>query len=71
MIDLVSGVMEKADAERFDREDVRRSLAEFHDVQRIEMEIAQPDRLDEVLAEMERRDVIAGEDGAWTLAEDA
>ncbi|WP_135819963.1 phosphoribosyltransferase [Halostella litorea] len=70
MIDLTAGVMEKADAERFDREDVRHYLAEYHDVQRIEMEIAQPDRLDEVLSEMERRGVIAGEDGAWTLTDD-
>jgi hypoxanthine phosphoribosyltransferase len=69
MIDLVGGVMERADEETFDREDLRHYLAEFHDVQRIEMEIAQPNRLDEVVEEMERRDVIAGEDGAWTLAE--
>ena len=69
MIDLVGGVMERADEETFDREDLRHYLAEFHDVQRIEMEIAQPNRLNEVVEEMERRDVIAGEDGAWTLAE--
>ncbi|NHN47516.1 phosphoribosyltransferase [Halostella sp. JP-L12] len=69
MVDLIEGAMERADEETFDREDVRHYLAEFHDVQRIEMEIAQPDRLDEVLDEMERRGVIAGEDGAWSLAE--
>ncbi|PSQ25917.1 phosphoribosyltransferase [Halobacteriales archaeon QS_9_68_17] len=69
MVDLVGGVMEQADEGTFDREDLRRYLAEFHDIQRIEMEIAQPNRLDEVVEEMERRDVIAGEDGAWTLAE--
>jgi hypothetical protein len=38
-------------------------------VQRIEMEIAQPDRMDEVLAEMERRNVVEWVgDGEWTLA---
>ncbi|QSG07653.1 Hypoxanthine phosphoribosyltransferase [Halapricum desulfuricans] len=58
MVDLVSGVMEKSDAETFDREDIRAALREYHGIERIEMEIAQPDRLGEVLKEMERRDVI-------------
>jgi hypothetical protein len=71
MIDLVSGVMAKADAETFEQEDVRHLLSEYHDVERIEMEIAQPNRLDEVLQEMDRRGVVepAGE-GAWRLADD-
>ena len=71
MIDLIEGVMERADTDRFDRADVRRLLAAEHDIQRIEMEIAQPDRLNEVLAEMERRSVVeATEDDAdaWRLA---
>ena len=70
MVDLVSGVMGKADGERFELGDIRHHLSEFHGIDRIEMEIAQPDRMDEVLAEMERRDVIepAGGD-AWRLAE--
>jgi hypothetical protein len=69
MIDLISGVMEKADAETFTRGDIRHYLAEFHRVERIGMEIAQPNRLDEVLDEMVRRDVAeqAGED-RWRLA---
>ena len=66
MIDLTGGVMEKADAETFTRDDVRRLLEAYHDIGRIELEIAQPNRLDEVLAEMERRGVVerAGE-GTW------
>ncbi|GAB3414520.1 phosphoribosyltransferase [Haloparvum alkalitolerans] len=70
MIDLIAGVMERADEETFDRESVRHYLAEYHSVDRIEMEIAQPDRLTEVLAEMERREVIEsrGPD-QWALAE--
>ncbi|WP_058367164.1 phosphoribosyltransferase [Haloparvum sedimenti] len=70
MIDLIAGVMERADDETFDREAVRHYLAEYHSVDRIEMEIAQPDRLTEVLAEMERREVIEsrGPD-EWALAE--
>ena len=69
MIDLTEGVMEKADQDGFAREDVRHYLAEYHDIDRIEMEIAQPGRLDEVLAEMERRDVVErAADDRWTLA---
>ena len=70
MVDLVSGVMATADAETFEAGDIRQHLSEFHGIDRIEMEIAQPDRMDEVLAEMERRGVIdpAGDD-AWRLAE--
>ncbi|WP_435069231.1 phosphoribosyltransferase [Haloplanus sp. C73] len=69
MIDIVAGAMERADADTFDTEDIRRLLATEHDIQRIEMEIAQPDRLDEVLTEMVRRDVLepAGTD-SWRLA---
>ena len=52
MVDLISGVMEKSGAELFDTEAVRQLLSEYHDLDRIEMEIAQPDRLDEVLEEM-------------------
>jgi hypoxanthine phosphoribosyltransferase len=74
MTDLISGVMEKSDAERFTPADIRAALRSFHGVERIEMEIAQPDRLDEVLSEMERREVIeragsADGEAVWTLAE--
>ncbi|MGQ3328825.1 MULTISPECIES: phosphoribosyltransferase [Halorubrum] len=70
MIDLTEGAMERADQTVFDREDVRHYLDEYHGIGRIEMEVAQAGRLDEVLDEMVRRDVadLAGE-GAWTLAE--
>jgi hypothetical protein len=61
--------MEKADQEGFTREDVRHYLAAYHDIDRIEMEIAQPDRLGEVLAEMERRGVAERTAGdRWQLA---
>jgi hypothetical protein len=69
MIDLVSGVMDKADAETFEKADIRHYLAEYHDLQRIEMEIAQPGRLDEVLAEMDRRGIVEATDDAWRLLE--
>ncbi|MFB6270235.1 MAG: phosphoribosyltransferase [Halobacterium sp.] len=72
MVDLVSGVMEKDGDGPYTREEIRDLLAAYHDVERIEMEIAQPDRLDEVLEEMVRRDVLvkAGAD-EWKLRVDA
>ncbi|ADE03614.1 MULTISPECIES: phosphoribosyltransferase [Haloferax] len=70
MIDLTSGVMAKADDDTFELEDIRHYLAEFHDVDRIEMEIAQPDRMPEVMSEMERRGYVESTgDGAWRLLE--
>jgi len=69
MIDITSGVMDKADGERFTTEEIRHLLSDFHDVERIEMEIAQPDRMDEVLNEMVRRDVLADEGETWRLVE--
>ena len=70
MIDLISGVMEKADEETFEIEDIRHYLSEFHSVDRIEMEIAQPDRMGEVMGEMERRGYAESADGdAWRLVE--
>ncbi len=70
MIDLISGVMEKADEETFAPEDVRHYLAEYHGIERIEMEIAQPNRLNEVLVEMERREVIERDStNEWRLVE--
>jgi hypothetical protein len=70
MIDLVSGVMRKADEETFEPDDIRHYLASYHEVDRIGMEIAQPGRLSEVMTEMERRDVVesAGET-AWRLTD--
>ncbi|MCD2198491.1 MULTISPECIES: phosphoribosyltransferase [unclassified Halobacterium] len=72
MIDLISGVMEKDGDGPYTREGIQNLLASYHDVERIEMEIAQPDRLDEVLEEMVRRDVLvkAGPE-EWKLRVDA
>jgi len=68
MIDLIAGVMGDADSETFTQDDVRQRLSDVHGIDRIEMEIAQPDRLPEVLTEMDRRDVIeATGDGEWSL----
>ena len=68
MVDLVEGVMQKAEDGPYSMEDIRHYLSEYHMIRRIEMEIAQPDRLGEILREMERRDIIeqVGE-GQWAL----
>ncbi len=71
MIDLISGVMAKADQEAFTTEDIRHYLTEYHNIDRIEMEIAQPNRLDEVLAEMVRREVaVTVSETEWALVAD-
>lgn len=67
MTDLVSGVMESDTT--MDIEEIRRLLAERHGIDRIEMEIAQPDRMGEVLTEMERRGIVAHDEG-WTLLDE-
>ena len=70
MIDLISGVMEKADQESFSGEDVRHYLSEYHEIERIEMEIAQPNRLAEIVTEMEYRGVVEMvASGEWSLSE--
>ncbi len=69
MVDLIAGAMENSDRETFTDEGIRRALTDHHGIERIEMEIAQPDRLSEVLAEMERREVLESVgDGRWRLA---
>jgi hypoxanthine phosphoribosyltransferase len=69
IIELIDGVMEKDGDPPYTREEIRHLLRAYHEIERIEMEIAQPGRMGEVLREMERRDVIepAGADGdpAW------
>ncbi|MFB6084737.1 MAG: phosphoribosyltransferase [Halorientalis sp.] len=69
MIDLVSDVMAESDADVFTETDIRRLLREHHGIERIEMEIAQPDRFDEVMAEMVRRDVAEATGEGWRLVE--
>ncbi|TYL40344.1 phosphoribosyltransferase [Natronococcus pandeyae] len=70
MVDLITGAMERADQEEFTIDDIRHYLSEYHGIERMEMEIAQPDRLQEVLTEMERRGVLEmANHGEWVLVE--
>ncbi|MDF9745376.1 phosphoribosyltransferase [Natrinema salsiterrestre] len=71
MVDLISGAMEAADQKSFTNEEIRHYLTEHHGIERIEMEIAQPDRLSEVLDEMERRGVLESVDtDQWALVDE-
>jgi hypothetical protein len=58
MCDLVPGLMEQSDAERFTKDRLYRLFGEYHDVDRVHFEVVQGDRLGEVLAELERRGVV-------------
>jgi len=70
MVDLISGVMAEDGGESYTTEGLRHLLAEYHEVERIEMEIAQPGRMDEVVTEMERRGVLESVgDDRWRLVE--
>jgi hypothetical protein len=67
MIDITAGVMEKDGDGPYAIAELRTLLGEYHGIERIEMEIAQPGRLGEVLSEMERRDVVQEAAGTWAL----
>ena len=69
LIELTEGVMEKDGDGPYTPDELRKLLADYHEIRRIEMEIAQPDRLGEVLSEMERRGLIEPSgDGTYALA---
>ncbi|MDS0220750.1 phosphoribosyltransferase [Haloarcula sp. S1AR25-5A] len=70
MVELVAGVMEKSDQQAHTEADIRHLLREYHGVSRTDLEIAQPDRLDEVTTEMERRGVVNPVSGGWQLTDD-
>jgi hypoxanthine phosphoribosyltransferase len=69
MTELVGGVMEKSDRERHSVDDIRSLLRSYYDVHPTALEIAQPDRLDEVMAEMDRRGQVTEAGDRWRLAE--
>ncbi len=71
MVELVAGAMERDEGGPYTADDVRTLLDEYHDVGTIELEVAQPNRMDEVLAEMERRGVVAFEGEGYELTDAA
>lgn len=69
MIELVAGVMAKSDQSVHTEDDVRQLLREYHGVSQTNLEIAQPNRLDEITSEMERRGVVESVGDGWRLRE--
>ncbi|TQQ83543.1 phosphoribosyltransferase [Halonotius terrestris] len=73
MSELIAGVMTSVADDRFSTDEIRDHLASFHGITRAELEMAHPDRLTEVLAEMDRRDLIEAIDAdgeqQWELRE--
>ncbi|MEZ3142761.1 phosphoribosyltransferase [Halobaculum sp. MBLA0143] len=69
MVDLTASVLEKGDGGPYGREEIRSLLSEHHGIDRMEMEIAQPGRLGEVLDEMVRRDVAAEAGDGYRLVD--
>ena len=70
MIDLTEGVMTKDAAPPYTEADIRRLLREYHDIERIELEMAQPSRIREILDEGVRRGVFDSvDDDRWRPAE--
>ncbi len=66
MVDLLGSAMAKENGGTFTVDDARHLLYQYHTIERINLEVAQPDRMDEVLHEMERREIVedAG-DAGW------
>ncbi|HIH45277.1 MAG TPA: phosphoribosyltransferase, partial [Candidatus Methanoperedenaceae archaeon] len=58
MIDIISKLMVKEKRDAWSTPAIRTGLFKFHSIDPISFEIAQPDRLNEVLAEMVRRRIL-------------
>ncbi|WP_324663200.1 phosphoribosyltransferase [Haloarcula sediminis] len=69
MTELVAGVMAESDNQVHSTADIRSLLRSHHDLDPTALEIAQPDRLGEVMAEMVRREQAVSTDGGWRLAD--
>jgi hypoxanthine phosphoribosyltransferase len=68
MVELIEGAMERDDDGPYTADEVRALLDEYHDVGAIELEVAQPNRMTEVLVEMERRGVVFHREGGYELS---
>ncbi len=65
MIDLTTGVMEKEGGGTFTTKEIRELLYAYHDIERINLEVAQPNRIEEVLTEMRRRELLTDVENGW------
>ncbi len=69
MIDLIDGVMGKDGTPPYSEDELRALLKDYHQIERIGLEIAQPGRLTEVLQEGHRRGVFErAPDNGWRPA---
>lgn len=59
MIDIISRLMAKEKIGDWDTEKIRSGLFRYHTIDPISFEIAQPNRLEEILDEMERREFVS------------
>jgi len=69
MTELVAGVMAESEQTVHSIADVKSLLRSHHDLSPTALEIAQPDRLEEVMAEMVRREQAVATDGGWRLGD--
>lgn len=58
MCDLLPGLLEKADLDRVTQQQVYRLFDDYHDLDQVQFETVQGDRLGEAFAELERRGVV-------------
>jgi len=58
MIDIISRLMVKEKLDEWSLDRIRSGLLKYHDLDPIGFEIAQPDRMGEILEEMERRKIV-------------
>jgi hypoxanthine phosphoribosyltransferase len=58
MIDIISRLMAKEKLNEWDVEKIRSGLLKYHNIDPINFEIAQPDRMEEILDEMARRGML-------------
>jgi len=58
MIDIISRLMAKEKKNEWNIEQIRAGLLKYHNIDPISFEIAQPDRMEEILDEMARRKLI-------------
>jgi len=58
MIDIISRLMVKEKLDEWTIPKIRSGLLKYHNIDPISFEIAQPDRLDEILGEMVRRGIV-------------
>ncbi|OKY79173.1 MAG: Hypoxanthine phosphoribosyltransferase [Candidatus Methanohalarchaeum thermophilum] len=67
MIDLIQQLMDKEDVERISKKEIRKGLKKYNQIDPLWFEIAQPDRLEEVLEEMEFRGILEKDGNEWVM----